>query len=146
MTSNCSALANLHTSQFTIAHIKSCQFVFTSHCLVTDRNSVLFCSCRYWLATISHLTHRFKVQVSSSKPWLAIFSRWLSLYNLGTDLKENTSSNNSCNVARISVAKETCLLAITTQRPSYLAQLFQYFSCRITIYFQWCFWEHTNSV
>jgi hypothetical protein len=129
VTSNCSALANLHALQFTVAHIKSCQFVFTSHCLVTNPNNVLLCSCRYWLVSISHLTHR-------SKPRLAIFSQWLSLYNLGMDHIENTSSNNSSIFACISIAKETCLLAITTQRPSYLAQLFQYFSHHVTIYFQ----------
>jgi hypothetical protein len=56
-TSNYSSLANSGTRFLSMAHIKSYQFVFTSGCLVTDPNNVLFCSRRYRLATVSHLTH-----------------------------------------------------------------------------------------
>jgi hypothetical protein len=46
-----------HTLRFTIAYTHSFQFVCTSGFLVTDPNNVLFCSCRYRPATVSHLTH-----------------------------------------------------------------------------------------
>jgi hypothetical protein len=41
-------------------YYKSSHFVFTIRCLVTDPNDILFCSRRYRLATVSHLTHGFK--------------------------------------------------------------------------------------
>jgi hypothetical protein len=57
---NYSVVANVHTLQFAAAHSKSSQFICTSGCLVTDPSNVLFCSRRYRLATISHLTHDSK--------------------------------------------------------------------------------------
>jgi hypothetical protein len=40
-TSNYNAIANSHTQQFTTAHIKSSQFVFTSRFLATNPNNDL---------------------------------------------------------------------------------------------------------
>jgi hypothetical protein len=39
-----------------------------------DHNTALFCSCRYWLTTISHLTHGFKYPHILSK--VAWFMPW----------------------------------------------------------------------
>jgi hypothetical protein len=55
-TSNYSAIANSHTEQFTTAHTKFPQFVFTSRFLVTDPKSVL-CLHPYWLANVSQLNN-----------------------------------------------------------------------------------------
>jgi hypothetical protein len=54
-TSNYSAIANSHNLQFTAAHTKYSQFVFTSRFLLTDPNNVL-CLCPYWQANVSQLT------------------------------------------------------------------------------------------
>jgi hypothetical protein len=59
-TGNYNALANSRTLQFTTARTKSYPFVFTSGCLVTDPNNVLFCSRLYRLATVSQVTHGSK--------------------------------------------------------------------------------------
>jgi hypothetical protein len=40
-TSNYNAIANSHNLQFTTAHTKYSQFVFTSHFLVMDPNNIL---------------------------------------------------------------------------------------------------------
>jgi hypothetical protein len=53
-TSNYSAIADSHTLQFTTAHTKPSQFVFTSRLLVTDPNNVL-CLRPYRLAIVSKL-------------------------------------------------------------------------------------------
>jgi hypothetical protein len=39
-------LANLRTLNYTTAHTNSSQFIFSSGCLITDPNNVLFCSRR----------------------------------------------------------------------------------------------------
>jgi hypothetical protein len=54
-TSNYSAIANSYTLQFTTAHTKSSQFVFTSRFLLMDPNNGL-CLHSYWLANVSQLT------------------------------------------------------------------------------------------
>jgi hypothetical protein len=50
----------LLTLQFTVAGTESSQFIFTNGCLATGPNNVIFLSRRYWLVTISHLTHGSK--------------------------------------------------------------------------------------
>jgi hypothetical protein len=71
--SNYNATVNLHILQFTTAHANSSQFIFTSGCLVTYTNNALFCSCCYWLATVSQLTHCSKcphcLAIPTAKPW-----------------------------------------------------------------------------
>jgi hypothetical protein len=58
-TKNYSIIANSHTLNITITLTKSSMSFFTSGCLVTDPNNVLFCSCPWRLATVSHLTHGY---------------------------------------------------------------------------------------
>jgi hypothetical protein len=55
-TSNCSAIANLHSLQITRADTATFRFVFTSRFLVTDPNKVLRLH-PYWLANIPQLNH-----------------------------------------------------------------------------------------
>jgi hypothetical protein len=54
-TSNYSAVANSNSLQFTTAHAKFSQFVFTSLFLAKDPNNV-FCLHPYWLTNVSQLT------------------------------------------------------------------------------------------
>jgi hypothetical protein len=81
-----SAVANLHTFQFTVAHVLGF-FVFTSRLLATDLNTETSTSSHY------EIFLPFLVQ----SPWdlgtqLKSFSatRGLTLYNSGTDNAENT--------------------------------------------------------
>jgi hypothetical protein len=60
ITKNCSTIANSHTLQITVAHNESSEFVFTSGCLATDHNNVLFCLRCYQLVTVLHLAHDSK--------------------------------------------------------------------------------------
>jgi hypothetical protein len=69
------ATANPYTLYFSTVHANFSQF-FTSRCLLTDLDNVLFCSRRYRLATLSHLTHGsgrlFSGQIRSVKLLLAL--------------------------------------------------------------------------
>jgi hypothetical protein len=66
--SNYSAIANSHTLQFSTAHTKFFQFVFTSRFLVTDPNSVL-CLSSYRQVNVSQLTSRLAA-ISHQPPTL----------------------------------------------------------------------------
>jgi hypothetical protein len=54
---NYSAIVNSHTLQFNRARTKSSQLISISRFLLTDPNTVLYCSCICRIATFSHLNH-----------------------------------------------------------------------------------------
>jgi hypothetical protein len=67
--SNYSAVANLHTVQFTTEHTKSSLFVFASRFLVKNPSSVL-CLRPYWLANVSQLTRvRVRLTLRLASPY-----------------------------------------------------------------------------
>jgi hypothetical protein len=73
-TKNYGAIANSRTLQFTIACFNSSQFIFTSHCLATAFNNVLFCSRCYQLSSVLHLTHGCKCPHIASRLCFQQFS------------------------------------------------------------------------
>jgi hypothetical protein len=82
--------ANVNEYPYSTDKVFSVCYVFTSRCLVTDRNNASLLKLAPRLAAVSRQPPTLLTFVSR----LYSNSRWPSLYSFGTDRKENTDSNS----------------------------------------------------